>query len=255
MDGTGYGEDGDIRGAEIMLADYRGYQRLAYLDYFPLPGGEKAIEEVWRTGLSCLYKAFGAEAFKLDVPLLRNVDGRKIAIVREMLENNINCPYVSSMGRLFDAVAAVTGIRTVVTYDAQAAIETEMAAEDAGKRLRPYRFGLRTGNGRLIIDPVPVISDIVEDTLRSVSASAISYRFHGAVAEIITDICKRIKEEKKIADIALSGGVFQNAALLNMTCRRLKKNWFKTYTHKRMPANDGCISAGQAVIALYTSQQ
>jgi len=251
MDGTGYGEEGDIRGAEIMIVDYSGYQRFAYLDYFPLPGGEKAIEEVWRTGISYLYRTFGEEAFKLDIPLLRNVDGREIAVVRGMLENSINCPPASSMGRLFDAVAAITGIRTSITYDAQAAVETEMAAETPGKKLSPYRFGISPASGRLVIDPAPVITEIVNDTLKGISPAAVSYRFHAGVAGTITEICKRIKEEKNISDVALSGGVFQNAVLLKMVCRELKKNGLKVYVHRRLPANDGCISAGQAAVALY----
>lgn len=253
LDGTGYGEDGDIRGAEIMLAGYTGYQRFAYLDYVPLPGGEKAIEEVWRTGLSYLYKTFGEETFKLDVPLFRYVDGKKITAVKEMLENNINCPPASSMGRLFDAVSAITGIRTAITYDAQAAVETEMAAEKTEKRLSPYRFGIKPESGRLIIDPAPVIEHAVKDTAKGISATVVSYRFHAGVAEIITEICKKIKEENNISEAVLSGGVFQNALLLNMVCKKLKEAGFTAYVHKRLPANDGCISAGQAIIALYMS--
>ncbi len=249
MDGTGYGEDGDIRGAEIMLAYYKGYERLAYLDYIPLPGGEKAIREVWRIGLSYLYKTFREDAFNLKLPVFSKVEGKKISAVREMLVNNINCPPASSMGRLFDAVSAITGIRTNITYDAQAAIEMEMAAEAGKKKMSPYIFGTLQKSGKVVIDTAPVIKSMVGDVERGVSPDIISYRFHAGVAEIITEICKRIKEEKNISEVVLSGGVFQNTVLLGMTVRRLKRSGFRVYTHRRLPPNDACISAGQAAIA------
>ena len=126
-----------------------------------------------------------------------------------------------------------------------------MAAETPGKKLSPYRFGISPASGRLVIDPAPVITEIVNDTLKGISPAAVSYRFHAGVAGTITEICKRIKEEKNISDVALSGGVFQNAVLLKMVCRELKKNGLKVYVHRRLPANDGCISAGQAAVALY----
>jgi len=264
MDGTGYGEEGDIRGAEIMLADYRGYERFAWLDYTPLPGGEKAITEVWRSGIAFLRRAYGSDFHRLKIPFLEGIDKKKLHAVKEMLENKINCPPASSMGRLFDAVSAIAGIRKAITYDAQAAIELEMAAEKNDKKPSPYRFGIKpiqipphppfSKGGfkeKLLIDPSPLIREAVNDTAKGVPAGAISYRFHEGIAETITDICKRIKEEKNISVAVLSGGVFQNVLLLDMVCRKLKKAGLSVYIHSRLPANDACISVGQTAIAMF----
>jgi len=251
LDGTGYGEEGDIRGAEVLIADYKTYQRYAYLDYIPLPGGEKAIKEVWRTGISFLYKAFGKEVFNLDIPFLRAIEEKKKASVVEMIEKGINSPMASSMGRLFDAVSAIAGIRSETTYDAQAAIELEMSAEI--NKTAGYRFGIKEFEGRFIIEPSPVIMEIVEDIKRKTPQGKISYRFHKGISAIITEICKRIKEEKNISIVVLSGGVFQNLLLLDMVYSQLKRAHFSVYTHRLLPANDGCISTGQAAISLYST--
>jgi hydrogenase maturation protein HypF len=250
LDGTGYGEKGDIRGAEVLIADYKTYQRYAYLDYIPLPGGEKAIKEVWRTGISFLYKAFGKEVFNLDIPFLRAIEEKKKASVVEMLEKGINSPMASSMGRLFDAVSAIAGIRSETTYDAQAAIELEMSAEI--NKTAGYRFCIKESEGRFIIEPSPVIMEIVEDIKRKTPQGKISYRFHKGISAIITEICKRIKEEKNISIVVLSGGVFQNLLLLDMVYSQLKRAHFYVYTHRLLPTNDGCISTGQAAISLYS---
>ena len=253
LDGTGYGEEGDIRGAEVLIADYKTYQRYAYLDYIPLPGGEKAIKEVWRTGISFLYKAFGKEVFNLDIPFLRAIEEKKKAGVVEMIEKGINSPMASSMGRLFDAVSAIAGIRSETTYDAQAAIELEMSAEI--NKTAGYRFGIKESEGRFIIEPSPVIMDIVEDIKRKTPQGKISYRFHKGISAIITEICKRIKEERNISSVVLSGGVFQNLLLLDMVYSQLKRAHFSVYTHRLLPANDGCISTGQSVISLYSMKE
>ena len=249
MDGTGYGEEGDIRGAEVLIADYKTYQRYAFLDYTPLPGGEKAIKEVWRTGISFLYKAFGKEIFNLDIPFLRVIEEKKKASMVEMIEKGINTPLASSMGRLFDAVSAILGIRIETTYDAQAAIELEMSAGIT--KTSGYNFGIKESQGRFIIEPSTVVRDIVEDIKRKTPTGKISYRFHKGISAIITEICKRIKEERNISSVVLSGGVFQNLLLLNMVYRQLKGAHFSVYIHRLLPPNDGCISTGQAVISLY----
>jgi len=247
MDGTGYGEDGDIRGAEIMIADYRGYERFAYLDYTELPGGEKAITEVWRSGIAFLRRAYGSDFNRLKIPFLQGIGKNKISAVKEMLDNRINCPPASSMGRLFDAVSAIAGIREEITYDAQAAVELEMAAEK--KKTSPYCLGIREEKGKLIMDPSPLIKAAADDAVKGVPTGVISCKFHAGVAGIITAICKRIKEDKNISATVLSGGVFQNLLLLDMVCRKLKKAGFTVYIHRRMPANDACISVGQAAVA------
>jgi len=254
LDGTGYGEEGDIRGCEFMVADYAGFERMAWLEYIPLPGGDAAVKETWRTGLSYLFGAFGDKFAGTDVPLLSGIEGSKMRFVKEMLCRNINCPGASSMGRLFDGIAAILGLRYEISYDAQAAVELEMAA---GKiSAAPYMFGLKPAAGKkgIVIDPFPVIRQVVEDLERGKNCGFISGRFHSGIAAMVTAICKRIKEERNISAAVLSGGVFQNSFLLNETCESLSENGFKVYRHGRLPSNDGSISAGQAAVACFTRQ-
>lgn len=253
LDGTGYGEKGDIRGAEVMVAGYRGYERAACLGYIPLPGGDKAVKEVWRTGAAYLYAAFGDDAFNMDIPLFKNTDKGKLSFVGEMLKSDINCPRVSSMGRLFDAVAAIAGVRNEITYDAQAAVELEMFLKRS--RAAPYAFGVQHKEGRLEFDPAPLIRELVGDIIKGQGIGYISYRFHSGVSAIITEICKKIRKERNIAAAVLSGGVFQNSFLLNEVYKALSKEGFQVYTHRFLPSNDGCISAGQAVIARFSEMR
>ncbi len=249
IDGTGYGEKGDIRGCEFMIADYKGYERYAWLDYVALPGGDIAVREVWRTGLSYLYNTFGESFVNTRVPLLTQVAQKKISFVVEMLKNNINCPAVSSMGRLFDSISAIIGLQQEISYDAQAAIELEMVMEKT--QISPYRFAIKpdtTGAG-IVLDPRILIRQVVKDVGAGVNKGVISYRFHKAIVVVITEICKRIKQERNISIVVLSGGSFQNSFLLNNIYRSLSKEGFTVYTNSRFPSNDGGISVGQVVVA------
>lgn len=248
LDGTGYGEKGDIRGAEFLIADYRSYERYAYLDYVILPGGTQAIKEVWRVGVSLLYQTFGDELFKLNIPFIRRYKD-KAEFVVDIIQKDINCVSASSMGRFFDGVSAILGIRDVITYEAQAAIELEMIAEKT--KVKPYPYKIKEGKS-LVIDPAPVIENIVKDIKRGVPKGKISYRFHRTISAIITEICKRIKEERNMKKVVLSGGVFQNNLLLHMVWKELKENNFSVYCHHTIPTNDAGISSGQAVISLYS---
>ena len=248
LDGAGYGEDGNIRGGEFMVADYKFCERLACLDFIPLPGGDKAVKEVWRTGLAYLYQAFGEEIFNMEIPLLKKAGKAKISLVADMLKNNVNSPRVSSMGRLFDAVSAITGLREETTYDAQAAVELEMVLRKS--RAAPYEVELKEGKeGMLILDPLPLIKGVAEDVKKGRGKGYISYRFHIGMVAIITETCKRIKREKNISVAVLSGGVFQNSFMLDSTYRALTGEGFEVFVHSRLPSNDGCISTGQAAIA------
>ncbi|MDD3726053.1 MAG: carbamoyltransferase HypF [Candidatus Ratteibacteria bacterium] len=249
FDGTGYGEKGDIRGAEFLIADYKGYERYAFLDYIPLPGGEKAIREVWRIGFSLLFKTFGDDLLKSNIPFLKKYK-KDAEIIIEMLKKDINCVPASSMGRLFDGVSAILDIRGIITYEAQAAIELEMEATKTDER--NYPFDIKRIDKMSVIDPAPMVREIVSDIGKGVSRGIISYRFHRTISTITTEICKRIKEEKHIYRVVLSGGVFQNTLLLNMVWNDLKQNGFSVFCHHNIPPNDAGISAGQAVIALYS---
>jgi hydrogenase maturation protein HypF len=241
FDGTGYGEDGAIWGGEVLLADYNSYQRRFHLEYFPLPGGDAAVKKPARTALALLW-SLGLEWNEKLGPVAE-CSTEEQAILRAQLEKKINTPLTSSMGRLFDAAAALAGVRQTVNYEGQAAIEFEALAEHAGPE--KYSFGLEQDQ----VQVRTVIRALVEDVLTGVPVSKISARFHNGLAACALEICSRIRSETGIDEIALSGGVWQNITLLGRTLSLLKEAGFRVYIHREVPANDGGLSLGQAVIA------
>ena len=252
FDGTGFGEDGNIWGAEFLLADYADSQRIAHLEYIPLPGGEQAIKEPWRMAATYLYQAYGEDFLDLDLAFTQHLDKYKWAILKKMMQQKINCPLTSSMGRLFDAVSSLLGIRDVISYEGQAAIELEKAIgkiSDSHSQAPSYKYTIREKNSIFIIEPKDIITGIVQDLNHALDAGAISFKFHHTVVEMIVDICKIIRQRFGLKEVALSGGVFQNAFLSNRAFSRLKEEGFKVYIHHRVPANDAGISLGQAIIA------
>ncbi len=247
FDGTGYGEDGRIWGAEFLICNYRKYERFAHLQYIPLPGGEKAIEQPWRTAVSYLYHTFGPEFFNLDIDFLKEIEKHRIESLIEMMKTNINCPLASSMGRLFDAISSLCCICHKSNYEGEAAVMLEMKiSQDKGS---PYPFEVKNENGVKIIKFDGIIKGVVEDLKKKKGVENISIRFHLTVAEIIRKICRDIREKKGIREVVLSGGVFQNFFLLKKVYNSLKKDGFEVYTHNRVPPNDGGISLGQIAIA------
>ncbi|MFN0087673.1 MAG: carbamoyltransferase HypF [Blastocatellia bacterium] len=246
FDGTGYGDDGRIWGGELLLADYRGYRRLAHLRYFSLPGGDAAIRRPYRTALATLWAA-GID-WTEDLPPVAACPPLERKILLKQLEADLNCIPTSSMGRLFDAVAALAGVRQTITYEAQAAIEFEaLAAPEAGA----YAFELLEGApGRpLRVDFTPVIRAVVEDVGCGLPPSVLSGRFHHGVSELILRLATIMAEREGVRQVALSGGVFQNAVLLGLAAARLRAAGFEVLTHRVIPPNDGGLALGQAVIA------
>ncbi|HBX70809.1 MAG TPA: carbamoyltransferase HypF, partial [Chloroflexi bacterium] len=241
FDGTGYGDDDAIWGGEFLLADYHGYQRFAHLKYSPLPGGDAATRKPARIALALLWQA-GFD-WDDDLPAVNFLCGDDMTLLRSMLEHNINSPQTSSVGRLFDAVAALAGVRGEVNYEGQAAIEFEALADPAEAGAYPFDFSGGT------LDASEVLHAVVSDLRSGVSVSAISARFHNGLAEIIQTICEAMRAEFKISEVALSGGVWQNMTLLGKTIPRLEQAGFTVYLHRQVPANDGGIALGQAAIA------
>jgi hydrogenase maturation protein HypF len=243
LDGTGYGEDGAIWGGEILLGDYQEYQRLFHLSYVPLPGGDLAVREPWRTALAHLDQA--GIPWEPDLPPVSHAQKMDVLnTLRVQIERGVNAPLTSSMGRLFDAVAALLGIRQTANYEAQAAIELESQVDPAETGLYPFDIQEQA------IDPGPLLAAIVGDLRGSVSAATIAARFHNTVAEMMRYVCIEIRSRYGIDEIALSGGVWQNMSLLERTVKLLHKDGFNLYLHSFIPANDGGISLGQAAIAL-----
>ena len=253
LDGTGFGLDGTLWGGEFVRANLRDFDRLAHLRRVPMPGGSMAIKEPWRMAMVYLSEAFGEEATQLSIDLTKRIDIQKWEILKKAIENKINSPWTSSMGRLFDAVSSLLSIRDEVRYEGQAAIELEKIA-DHGIR-EEYLFTLRKNESPMTIDPTEMIRGIVQDLGAGMSASTISGKFHRTVARLIVDICEAIRSKERLNRVVLSGGVFQNILLLSLVTKGLRSSGFDPYTHHLVPANDGGISLGQAVIAHMRSLQ
>jgi hydrogenase maturation protein HypF len=249
FDGTGYGSDGNIWGGEFLVCDAKGFERLAHLEYVPMPGGDAAIHKPYRMALGYLFTLLGEETPLESLPIISRVPTEEIRIIKKQLEQGLNSPLTSSAGRLFDAVSALAGVRGEIEFEAQAAIELEMLAPDDISHFDAYPFTIEPGNGMLLIRLRELIAAIVGDAAGSVPAATISGRFHQTVADIITGTCHIISEGIGVKSVALSGGVFQNRLLLNLAIDGLQKGGFKVYSHRVVPTNDGGIALGQAVIA------
>jgi hydrogenase maturation protein HypF len=245
MDGLGFGTDGRMWGGEFFVANFSEAERIAHLDYMPMPGGAKAIREPWRMAAVYLQQAFGDEFEKLDIPFIAEMDTQAWATLKRMVASKTNCPETSSMGRLFDAISSLLRLRDATNYEGQAAIELEQIADrDCTQK---YQFDVSEDEG--IIRAQTVIRSAVEDILSGVPPPAISAKFHLGVADLIVSMAMKIREQRKLNRVALSGGVFQNVILLKAACRSLADAGFEVLTHSRVPTNDGGISLGQAAIA------
>ncbi|MGB8507006.1 MAG: carbamoyltransferase HypF [Pyrinomonadaceae bacterium] len=245
MDGLGFGTDGRMWGGEFFVADFQAAERIAHLAYIPMPGGAKAIREPWRMAAVYLHRALGDDFLNTEIPFVQNLDRRAWTTLRRMTETGTNSPETSSMGRLFDAVSCLLGLRSVVNYEGQAAIELEAIADRS--RIQGYEFEFAEDGS--IICAEAVIRRAVEDLLEGLAPQTVSAKFHFGVAALIATIARRVRDERKLNRVALSGGVFQNMFLLENTCRMLKADGFEVLTHSRVPTNDGGISLGQAAVA------
>jgi hydrogenase maturation protein HypF len=240
FDGTGYGEDGAIWGGEFLVSDYVGYDRKIHLDYFPLPGGDAAIKRPARTALSLLW-SLGME-WEEDLAPVQDLCYEDRMALRVQLERRLNTPQTSSMGRLFDAAAALSGVRQRVNYEAQAAIEFESAVEisEPGS----YHFEVQKGK----VNCRPVIETLIADIRSRTAIPILSARFHNGVANMVREACEQIRHESGVKVIVLSGGVWQNMVLLERTVHGLLADGFHVKIHHRIPANDGGLSLGQALV-------
>jgi hydrogenase maturation protein HypF len=252
FDGTGYGTDGNIWGGEFLLADWRRFQRVGHLEYVPLPGGEAAIKKPYRMALGYLYSLLG-ENFPLDGLPLSWLNPAELEIIKRQLKQGVNSPLTSSAGRLFDAVSALAGVRQEIDYEAQAAIELEMLAPDEVSESESYPFSIVEHQGMRVVKLGELFSAVVQDVRNQTPVPIISLKFHHSMAEIIAEMCRLIEQEVGIAQVALSGGVFQNRLLLRLAIAALQKEGFNVLTHHLVPCNDGGTSLGQAVIAHFAS--
>ena len=211
----------------------------------PLPGGDLAARQPWRMALSHLREAYGEEWPAL--PGLASVPAGEFSLVRQALAKGVNAPPASSCGRLYDAVAAILGVRSVASFEGQAAMELEMLADPAA--VQPYPFGLKLVDGVLIFDPRPLVRALAEAVAASEPAATCAGRFHVTLAEMVRQVCLVLRARRGLEVVALSGGVFQNALLTILVRERLERAGFTVLTHALVPPNDGGIALGQAVVA------
>jgi hydrogenase maturation protein HypF len=252
FDGTGYGTDGRIWGGEVLFSRLDRFERLAHLEYLPMPGGNAAIEEPWRMAVSCLFHTFGESLWDLNLPLFEHVEKSRIRFILEMMKRGVNCPQTSSIGRLFDAVSSLLGIRQRVSYEGQAAIELEAAAasepdEKPGEKSYPFEFKKEKEVYRISVSSL--IRALVENHRQGIPVGEISLRFHRTLIRLFSKLCSTLREDTGCNRVALSGGVFQNAILLSGFRRALEGNGFEVYSQSKVPCNDGGISFGQAAVA------
>jgi hydrogenase maturation protein HypF len=245
FDGTGYGTDGQIWGGEVLVSGFRDFERRAHLRYIPLPGGDAAVRQTWRPGLSWLRESFGTQ-LPTDLPIFQQTSARQIELVSRMITRGINTVRTSSCGRLFDAVASMIGLRHEVTFEGQAAIELEMAVQDG--IADTYSFDIDSSEPAQI-DMRPAIREIVRDLQNNQPVGVIAARFHNTIAAVIAEMCQRIRASEKLNRVCLTGGTFQNMYLLEHTVALLRKLGFEVFIHSAVPPNDGGIALGQAVIA------
>ncbi len=247
FDGTGYGSDGTIWGGEFLLADLRGYERIGHISTFPLPGGDTAIRNPYRTALALLHRAFG------DVPEEVNFWKRVPEVERNLIlaqaEKGLNAPLTSSCGRLFDAVSAMLEICSDSTYEGQAAIELEAQAARV-KHVEPYFVEPKMDAfGTLLLPAETVFRIVTEDFVAGMPAAVVAARFHRTMVELSLMAVEMLSRKYGVREIVLSGGCFQNRILLEGLAGGLKRRGFKVYTHHNVPPGDGGISLGQAVVA------
>jgi len=240
MDGTGYSNDGTIWGGEILLGDYSGFQRLAAFEPMLLPGGDAAIKAPWRTAVAYLYQACGNLP---DLPFLAEHDYKPVI---EMVEKNISCFTTSSCGRLFDAVAAMSGGRQIIHYEGQAAIELMQLSDNVSAKPFKYVFCQQDNLELMLVKPL--IRAVVKAIQSGRELGEIGSRFHRTLREMLSTMVKQLRRKHDINTVVVSGGVFQNHILFESLIKELEKENFSVFSNEKVPANDGGIALGQALI-------
>jgi hydrogenase maturation protein HypF len=250
LDGTGYGTDRHVWGGEVLIVNYEKFTRAAHFEYVMMPGAEAAIREPWRMAVSYLAHSFGPGLCRMKLPFLGQIDAKAVALTQRMIERHVNAPLTSSCGRLFDAVSSIAGVRQVVDYEGQAAIEFEMAADGCQDEGR-YPFELRAAEDGFVIAASAMIQALVGDVLASVPVSVISARFHNGLADVLARSACLVREQTGLERVCLSGGTFNNRLLLRKLTALLEAEGFAVFAQHQVPCGDGGLSLGQAMIAAH----
>jgi hydrogenase maturation protein HypF len=255
LDGTGYGTDGHIWGGEVLIARLDGFERFAHLDYVPMPGGEAAIREPWRMALGHLHAA-GFDIIDASVLKLLGASEQRARVLNRMMNRGVNSPQTSSLGRLFDAVAAVVLKRFEVDYEAQAAIELEGIAIDEPDYFAiasEYEVDLRAGDWTrgepTCINAAPLWRSVLRDIHQGVSQARIAARFHASIVNGFVQAAEKARAATGIEQVALSGGCMHNRRLARLLRIGLEAEGFRVFQHLCVSPGDGGLSYGQAVVA------
>jgi len=262
-DGAGYGTDGTLWGGEFLLADYSDFTRVGHLKPYRLPGGEICMREPRRVALSLLYETFGEACLEMDVPPIRSLGSHLAAALIELLKKDVNCPVTTSMGRLFDGISSILGLCHINTFEGEAALALEFAAERFFTPSRPEGYSLpfttlypqKRGRGKgfhpasmpFNVNWEPLVRSIVKETMDKHPSGKIGMKFHQALANMIVDARNMFSSHK----IVLSGGVFQNSLLNQSIHANLREKDFVMHTHHYFPSHDGGIALGQATHSIF----
>ncbi|MDZ8227119.1 carbamoyltransferase HypF [Nostoc sp. ChiVER01] len=257
LDGLGYGDDNTFWGGEFLLADYRKFQRLATFKPVAMIGSEQAIYQPWRNTYAHLVATNLWDDYQqqyADLEIVKFLKNKPLKLLNQLIEKKINSPSASSVGRLFDAVAAAIGIyRDECSYEGQAAIAMEaivyVSSLNNDKETLIYPFNFSFSDSIYCIDPRPMWQALLHDLQQQIPQQVMAAKFHEGLANAIVEMVKHLSQENLISQVALTGGVFQNCILLQQVTKRLEKLGIKVLTHSLVPANDGGLSLGQAVIA------
>lgn len=248
-DGSGYGPDGTVWGGEVMVATCADYTRVGHLEFLVLPGGEQAIRQPWRIAAAALAQLYGADFARLDLPFVQQIDQAVWRVLARMIERGLNSPLTSSLGRLFDAAAALTGIGQIARYEGELAILFEQIADPYQP---PYPLPIRepaVAGGPFRLDSLALLAALVDDLRASVEPAVIAGRVHQGVAQGLCEACRRVRAEYGLTTVALSGGVFQNVLLLESLAARLRADGFTVLIPRLVPPNDGGLALGQLAVA------
>lgn len=247
FDGTGFGPDENIWGGEFFVGNARGFKRAGHLKYIPMPGSEAAVKEPWRMAVSYLYDAFGGKFGCLKIELMKKAGKKNMAILKQMIDKNINSPLTSSMGRLFDGAGSLILAKKDAAFEAELPIELESMA--SGDCRDMYDYDIDIEKGIFIIRPGRIFKGIVKDLLKNTAKAHMSAKFHNTVADMVLKVSHKLRIRFKTDKIVLSGGVFQNRFLLRRAREILIKNSFDIVNTAGIPVNDYGISIGQIAIA------
>ncbi|ACL23407.1 carbamoyltransferase HypF [Chloroflexus aggregans] len=248
-DGSGYGPDGTVWGGEVLVATCASYERVGHLGHLILPGGEQAVRQPWRVAAAALAQLYGPDFWRLALPFTQQLDQSAWQVLARMIERNLNSPRTSSLGRLFDAAAALTGMGQIARYEGELAIRFEQIADP---QQPPYPMPLRepaTAGGPFTLDGLALLAALVDDLRAGVAPAAIAGRVHHGVARALLAACRRVREERGLTIVALSGGVFQNVLLLETLAGALQADGFTVLIPRLAPPNDGGLALGQVAVA------